>query len=190
MSNLSKGNPAGRGLQASPEKNGKEWCLRQLPTSTEVATVAQAVSPDSYPVRRLVREHGEAFAHAWISLVLEEADSMIGAKTQPGTIASWGRMLLQQFSHRSVESICLAIRDGMTRKVYGALTYPQIAEWMSDHEAAIMALVESETARHRFTGDNLGSAYLDDLQRGSDGNRLQRANARIAALEKKLRNND
>lgn len=147
--------------------------------------MAQAASRDAYPIRRMIRDHGGAMAQAWISLVLEEADAMCGGKTAPNVLAMFGRMALQQFAHRSVESLVVAIRDGMmSGKIYGALTYPQISEWLNDHEAAIMGAVESETASHKFTGDNLGADYLDKLERGDDSRIL---NARIRDLERKLR---
>lgn len=110
---------------------------------------------------------------------------MCGGKTAPNVLAMFGRMALQQFAHRSVESLVVAIRDGMmSGKIYGALTYPQISEWLNDHEAAIMGAVESETASHKFTGDNLGADYLDKLERGDESRIL---NARIRDLERKLR---
>ena len=146
-------------------------------------SLAEATGPGSYPVRRLIREHGEAAAQAWITLVLEEADAMIGSRNPAGTITMWGRLLLQQWSHRSVESIVMAIRDGMTAKVYGALTYPQISEWMQAHEAKVLGLSEDEAARHRFTGDNLGADYLDRLERGDEKSVLRR---QVAELKRKL----
>ena len=104
-------------------------------------TVAQAAGPDSYAVRRMIRELGEEVASTWMALVLNEADTLCGSKNEPGAIAMWGRMILQQYAHRSVESIVLAVRDGLTGKVYGALTYPQICEWLNDHDLQVMFAV-------------------------------------------------
>lgn len=149
-------------------------------------TLAVATGPDSYPIRRLIREHGEEVAQAWVIAVLNEADMMVGGKNAPNVIAMWARLLLAQWAHRSIESVVLAIRDGMTSgKVYGALTYPQIAEWMQQHEERVMGVVESEAAQHRFTGDNLGADYLDRMERGDEMRQLR---GQVAALKRKLSN--
>lgn len=134
----------------------------------------------------MVKDHGEAMAESWVAIVLAEADAMVGAKNPPNVIAMWARMLIQQWGHRSAESIVMAVRDGMCSKVYGALTYPQISEWMQAHEDRIMNLVHSETARHKFTGDNLGSSYLDALERGSKETILTKE---IQRLRKQLNTN-
>jgi len=140
----------------------------------------------------MMKEHGEQIAGSWVALVLEEADLMCGGKNPPHVLAMFGRMVLQNFAHRSVESLVMAIRDGLNRKVYGQLTYPQIAEWMNDHEAAIMGLVESEAAQHRFTGDNLGSDYLDrqEHDHNADKRKIARMGSHIEALKAKLSNDD
>lgn len=155
------------------------------PVTSGSLTLTQATSPQAYPLRRLVRERGEGVARVWLTAVLTEADMVVAGKNDPNVIAMWARLLLSQWEHRSMESIVIAIRDGMTSgKVYGALTYPQIAEWLNAHEERIMGQVESETASHKFTGDNLGADYLDKLERGDESRIL---NARIRDLERKLR---
>ena len=135
----------------------------------------------------MVKDHGETMAQVWLGLVLTEADALVGGKNPPGTIAMWARLLLQQWGHRSAESIVMAIRDGMFSKVYGALTYPQISEWMQAHEEQIMAVVHNETACHKFTGDNLGSAYLDGLERGDEKSAMRKE---LQQLRAKLSNNE
>lgn len=149
-------------------------------------TLEAAVGPDSYAIRRMIREHGEEIATAWIIAAVTEADILCGGKNDGATLAMFGRMALQQFAHRSVESLCMAIRDGLKGKVYGQLTYPQLAEWMNDHEARILAMAESEAARHRYTGDNLGAAYLDGLEK--KGERAMQGE--IDRLRAKLKNKD
>lgn len=134
----------------------------------------------------MIREHGQAMAEAWMSLVLEEADMLCGGKNAPGTLAMFGRMALQNFQHRTVEAMTLAIREGLNRKVYGQLTWPQIAEWLNDHENAVLGLSESEASQHKFTGDNLGSDYLDKLERDSKDGTIRRQQTLIAQLRAKL----
>lgn len=136
----------------------------------------------------MIKDHGEQIASTWIGLVLEEADLMCGSKNPPHVLAMFGRMVLQNFAHRSVESLVLAIRDGLNRKVYGALSYPQIAEWLNDHENAVLGLSESEAAQHRFTGDNLGADYMDKLERESKDGTIRRQQTLIHQLRAKLSN--
>lgn len=136
----------------------------------------------------MIREMGEETAHTWAIAVLTEADHMTGAKTPPGTVAMWARLMVSQYSHRSVESIVIAIRDGMNSgKVYGALTYPQVAEWLNAHEDRIIGAVESANAAHKFTGDNLGAQYLDRLEAGDPVKQLR---AQVQELRRKLSNSD
>lgn len=138
----------------------------------------------------MTKEHGEHMASTWIGLVLEEADMLCGGKNAPGTLAMFGRMALQNFQHRSVESLVLAIRDGLNRKVYGQLTWPQIAEWMNDHENAVIGIAEDEASTHRFTGDNLGADFLDRQERESQQGTIRRQATLINALRAKLSNDD
>lgn len=152
--------------------------------------IARAASPSAYPILRAKRELGDETVAQWVVMVLTEADVMCGGKTPPNVVAMWSRMVLQQFGHRSVESLCLAVRDGMMGKVYGALTYPQIAEWMNEHEARIMAIVESEGAAHKFTGDNLGSDYLDRAEHDSAAGTIRRQQSLIDSLRRKLDTNN
>jgi len=153
-------------------------------------SLKHATSPEAYPILRMVKEHGAEVASTWIGVVLDEADILCGGKNPPHVLAMFGRMVLQNFAHRSVESLVMAIRDGLNRKVYGQLTYPQIAEWMNDHEQAIMGMVESESARHRFTGDNLGKDYLDrqEHDHNADKRKIARLSSHVDALKAKLSN--
>ena len=151
-------------------------------------SLKHATSPEAYPILRMVKEHGPEVASTWIGVVLEEADQLCGSKNPPNVLAMFGRMVLHNFAHRSVESLVIAIRDGLSRKVYGALTYPQIAEWMNDHEAAVIALVESEAGQHKFTGDNLGAAFLDRMEHESTPATIRRQQNLINSLRAKLSN--
>lgn len=178
-----------KGLARQIVTKDAAWLLRQTPSSIGNVTLQQATSTDSYPIRKMVKDHGEQVASTWIGLVLEEADLICGGKNPPHVLALFGRMLMQGFGHRSVESIVVAIRDGLSRKVYGALTYPQIAEWMNDHEAAVIALVESEAGQHKFTGDNLGAAFLDRMEHESTPATIRRQQNLINSLRAKLSNN-
>ncbi len=152
-------------------------------------SISSAASPSAYPILRAKRDLGDETVAQWVVMVLTEADVMCGGKTPPNVVAMWSRMVLQQFGHRSVESLCVAIRDGMTSgKVYGALTYPQIAEWMHAHEARIMGIVESEGAAHKFTGDNLGADYLNKMEQDSADGTIRKQQRLIDSLRRKLSN--
>ena len=139
----------------------------------------------------MIREHGQATAEAWIALVLEEADMLCGGRNTPGTIAMFGRMALQHFGHRSVEAMILAIRDGMNAKVYGQLTWPQIAEWFNAHEEAVMDVAYNESAVHKFV-DNGGRDSLDRQQHNADADKrkMARMSAHIEDLKAKLSNHE
>ena len=173
-----------KATSTSLSPNVSEPPLKLRPTAVMRMTLDEATGHNAYPMRRLVREHGENVALVWLSAVLTEADMMVGGKNEPQVIGMWARMLLSQWGHRSMESIVMAIRDGMTSgKVYGALNDPQISEWLNAHEQAIIGLAESEAGRHKFTGDNLGADYLDRLEKGDETLRMR---SELAQLRRKL----
>ena len=163
--------------------------MRLSIASSETAslTVDTANSPASYPLRRLVKDHGHAGAVRVLAHLLAEADMSCGGDA--GQAAFWSGLVLQQFGHRSLEALIVAIRDGMmSGKIYGRLAYPQIAEWLNEHEAKVIGAVENEHMASRFTGDNLGADYMDRLEHdaGAKDRKLTSQSRLIDELRRKL----
>lgn len=154
-------------------------------------TLRDATSPQTYPIRRMLKDHGHDAAVEVLAQVLTQADVACGGDPKPEMMEIWASSLLNRFNHFSLETFVLAIRDGLNSgKVYGKLNLPQVSEWMAAVDQRICSLAENEAMQNKFSGDNLGADYMDRLQyaAGSDQRRLQRANAVIRELERKLSN--
>lgn len=125
-----------------------------------------------------------------LSQILAQADVACGIeKPRPEAYDMWSSTLLSKWAHLSLESFILAIREGlMSGKVYGKLNLPQIGEWLTAIDQRISDLAESEAAAHKYSGDNLGADYNDrqEWNAGRDARKLERANAKIMELERRL----
>lgn len=105
-----------------------------------------------------------------IGRLLAEADKLAGGRCTVDELELMSRMVLQTFRHRSVESLVVALRDGMMRtddagKIYGKVTWATVNVWLADHEAAILRIAEGEHAAKVVKNDNLGGDYMDRMER-------------------------
>lgn len=162
-------------------------------TSSEGITLHTATLPTATPIRRMEIQYGPGIVLKMIGRLLSEADTLAGGRCTTDELELMSKMCLHHFRHRSVESLVLAIRDGMMRtdeagKIYGKLTWTTLCVWLNDHEAAIIAMADAEHSRNVVKNDNLGADYMDRLQHRVEGDRrkLDRANSVIEELRRKL----
>lgn len=84
-------------------------------------------------IGHIVREYGESQLIYHLGKVLEQADDMCGGHNSGDAIMGWVMMIIDTYKNRSIGMILLAIRRGLSSgKVFGKLTYPQIAEWINE----------------------------------------------------------
>lgn len=135
----------------------------------------------------MLREHGDGAVEV-LARILVQADIASGGSGDPKVCELWAGLLISKFEHRSLEAFVLAIRNGLTGKVFGRLNVTQIGEWLEAYEAQTLGQAESEYAAHKFTGDNLGGDYLDRLQHeaGAKDRKLQQQGNLIEQLRRKL----
>lgn len=141
----------------------------------------------------MLKEHGHAEAVRILTHVLVQAQIACGEPDNQNTAEIWAASLLSRFNHFSLETFVLSIRDGLTSgKVYGRLNLPQLAAWMGDTEQRIVGISENEAMSQKEAPQNLGGDYMDRLQYEAerDKRKLQRANAVIDELRRKLSNDD
>ena len=129
-------------------------------------TLAEATAPDLRPMRAIEMEHGQGMALLKIGAILLEADTLAGGRCTAAELELLAKMTLQHFRHRTIASLVLAIKEGVSRtdeagKVYGKLTWPTVKLWLDDHEAKIMGAVADEHARSVVKNDNLGRNWMD-----------------------------
>lgn len=156
-------------------------------------TLKQATSSNAITLISMNRIHGPRKTQVLIALYLEQADALCGGKCTAEVLENLAIMAMRKFSHRSVASILMSIRDGMgysdeDGKVYGAITWPKLSLWMDRHEESILSMTANESAAHKEAPDNLGKDYLDKQEKGSDSYRIEKQSRLIDKLRAKLEN--
>ncbi len=142
-------------------------------------------------MRSMIRIWGQDNTKALIAMFITEADMMCGGKCAPEAIAMFAGMCLEKFKHRSVASVLMAIRDGITYsdedgKVYAAITWPKISLWLDRFEEKVLNMAHSEHSANVVKGDNYDGRYLDALEREDPKKRLEQKDRLIDQLRKKL----
>lgn len=121
--------------------------------------MASATAPTAIAIRRLEVQQGPGAVLIMVSRLLGDVDKLCGSKCTVDELELMTRMAVQTFRHRSVESLVLALQNGIKRtdkdgKIYGKLTWPTLLQWLNDHEDSILALAEGQHASKVVRGDN------------------------------------
>jgi len=89
----------------------------------------------AYPsLKDVIREIGIDHTQIFLLGVLTEADSVCDGRNTHKQLTMMAMMILTKYSGLSIGSIVMAIRDGLSKgKMFGKLTYPQVAEWINEH---------------------------------------------------------
>lgn len=117
-------------------------------------------------MRAIEIEHGQGMALLKIGAILYEADMLAGGRCTAAELEAMSKWVLQHFRHRTIASLVLAIKEGISRtdddgKVYGKLTWPTVKLWLDTHEQAIMDNSHADHSSHVVKNDNLGADWLD-----------------------------
>lgn len=128
-----------------------------------------------------------------VSRLIKEADLATGGRCSLDDIEQMTHMAIQYFKHRSVDSLVLALREGMGRndddgKVFGKLTWNKLKLWLDTHEEEILAMAHAGHAEKVVKFDNLGAQYMEDLegQQSWKDKKMDRQQQEIDRLRKKL----
>ncbi len=74
----------------------------------------------------------------WIGEEVKRAARLCGTDMDGEVLADISEMVFDRFRFRTANALRLALRDGLNSgKIFGKLTYPLIAEWLTNHEEAI-----------------------------------------------------
>jgi len=138
----------------------------------QAMTIAQATSPKAVTMMTFIREKGQVGAMRQVHEWLKYADLLSGGKTPPEVLAMLSSMVVEKMKHRSVASVLMALRDGLSYtdddgKVYGSLTWPKIALWIDRHEEKVMGLAHESHASKVVKGDNYDGRWLDEQEKRS-----------------------
>lgn len=77
---------------------------------------------------------------AWIISELETVNEVTGVSMNARAIQLCAELVIDRFKFRTPNALRLALRDGLNGgKIYGKLTYPIIAEWLTEHEEKMEA---------------------------------------------------
>lgn len=140
--------------------------------NSEGVTIHTATAVEAISIRRFEREN-PGQGRGLIGQLLAEADMMCGGKCTEDELVMLGRMVWGNFNHRSVESLVLAIKEGIGRtdkdgKVYEKLTWPKVHLWLMDHEEKILSLSQDAHARAVVKGDNYGADWMEREQHAAE----------------------
>lgn len=87
----------------------------------------------------IARDHGKPMAIMWIGDEVRRAARLCGGMDLE-VVAECAEMIFDRFRFRTANALRLALRDGMNAgKIFGKLTYPVIAEWLTAHEEAVIS---------------------------------------------------
>jgi len=143
-------------------------------TKADDLTLAEATGRDVPALRRLEMAHGLSTVLQAISRLVLEADTLCGGRATTTELELITRLTLQNYRHRTMESLVLALREGLGKatKVYGKITWPLVNQWMQEHEDAILRASEEEHARHVVKGDNYDGRWTDRMEAPDRKDRL------------------
>lgn len=132
-------------------------------------TLDEATAPTLRPIRSIEVEQGQGAVLLAILRVLGEADMLAGGRCSAAELELLSKMTLQHFRHRTIASLVLAIKEGVSRsddegKVYGKLDWPKVKLWLDAHEQAIMESAANEHGARVVKHDNLGADWMDRQQ--------------------------
>ena len=78
-----------------------------------------------------------------VGLIIAELDivnQVTGSGLDRQGVTQCAELVMDRFKFRTVNALRIALRDGLNSgKIFGKLTYPLIAEWLTAHEEAIEA---------------------------------------------------
>ena len=132
-------------------------------------TLDEATAPTLRPIRSIEVEQGQGAVLLAILRVLGEADMLAGGRCSAAELELLSKMTLQHFRHRTIASLVLAIKEGVSRtddegKVYGKLDWPKVKLWLDAHEQAIVESSANEHGARVVKNDNLGADWMDRQQ--------------------------
>lgn len=132
-------------------------------------TIHQATDPNALSMMSFIRIQGPQVVEHRIAQWIREADMISGGKTPPEVLSMLSGMLMEKMKHRSVASVLMALRDGVSYtdedgKVYGSITWPKICIWLDRHEEKVLAIAHDTHASQVTKGDNYDSRWLDEQE--------------------------
>lgn len=88
-----------------------------------------------------IREHGRFPVLAWVIREIDAVNQLTGGGLNEAAVTMCAELILDRFKFRTPNALRLALRDGLNSgKIFGKLTYPLIAEWLTSHEEAVEAM--------------------------------------------------
>ena len=109
-----------------------------LRNATPVSSLTIAHAFQGPSIASLARENGRGPVIVWISEELDALNKICGGGLDQASITYCAELILDRYKFRTVNAFRLALRDGLNSgKIYGKLTYPVIAQWLTEHEEKV-----------------------------------------------------
>lgn len=85
----------------------------------------------------------------WVSEEVEAVNKLCGNAMSGEVVSYCAELIIDRFRFRTANALRIALRDGLNSgKIFGKLTYPLIAEWLTEHEAKVE---EASYQKHQGT---------------------------------------
>jgi hypothetical protein len=96
-------------------------------------TLAHATAGGS--IASHIREHGRLQILSWIIRELDTVNQITGSGLSEAAVTMCAELIIDRFKYRTPNALRLALMAGLNSgKMFGKLTYPIIAEWLTEHE--------------------------------------------------------
>ena len=124
----------------NPKPNATRNSLALSKPDTPVSNLQLSDAMVGASLAGLVRENGRGPAVMLVTMELDRVNRVCGNSMDAETVSYCAELILDRFKFRTINALRIALRDGLNSgKIYGKLTYPLIAEWLTDHETAMEA---------------------------------------------------
>ncbi len=112
-----------------------------MPSAIPTGELTMAHVTQGGSIASHIREHGRYPVLAWVIRELDMVNQLTGGGLNEGAVTMCAELIIDRFKFRTPNALRLALRDGLNSgKIFGKLTYPLIAEWLTAHEEAVEAM--------------------------------------------------
>ena len=109
----------------------------------------------------LKKQHGEKAVHGVFLALLIELTDFVECKASEDTLAAWAYKLQKKFWRLKLGEVVLAFDMGANLrfgKLYGALKYTDLVEWLNQYEALKTEGAAARHTKHKESADGERSA--------------------------------
>lgn len=119
-------------------------------------TVAQAAEGTQLSSLKK-HQQGEIYLVAFISKALNELKALVKCEADADGLVLWAELIASKYWYFKAEELLKALLEGASSKygkLYGALTFPVLCEWLDSYEKQKLTHSEDSAAVHKESYDH------------------------------------